>query len=808
MRHLKYIIILILLFTSPVWATNYWIDEELANDCTSSDYDSVDRDCSGSEGHAYNTGAELQTIFDSYDLAPGDNIYVRGAGDTTDGIYIVADIEWGANDIGSAGNRVTLSAYNSEDVYFVSSTPGLFDGEDEWSASGIANIWKATASTSARLMMILKDTDGNYYNGQQMPGLYGFCYDAASSEPFSVGDDVCQSQTDNVCDNGPYTIAYINFYGQTFPEHGTNEGCIGFSEDIGTEWTGDGQSICEDGVSCASPLATTDWSDEMGYGLLLDANYEWSHDENTGEVYLFWDGNDPDTDFDFIAAGIQSNAIEFGDPTPTTPPEGYIRITGITFMVYDDALSIRNYGDAVIVKDILIDNNKFYSVESALIMNSNTADVSNAIGTESRPIRFENNEVYYTHRNVVSTQWTIRGLTIADNYIYQAATGETGIGYPNDSAFVLGSQSAYITASMTQCSEDDATCTGAGISDCAAPMGDECEKYFYSADQGSGPTIISNVSDGPDADGYMWYDDETAGGSQIDTIAELDDVAANADSSKRSFYYDYGAADRLWVYDSDKALDSNNVIYDSAYQENIRVERNTIVDTSQSGYVNKGSEMHCIQGDGHSMIIKHNICQNPKGDGIALLGSSSLWVDGVKQPPTKIENNRFIDCNGSGGVAFWHHGSDFEVTNNTFVNTVGEAAIYIKRSDSYFKDITIKNNIFSGGADGIEFYADNNEVSHDYNLCYGQSDDCCEKADGSACSAETNGVTGQDPLLTSAPGYQIGTGSPAYEEGDATVNVENHCLLADIGWWDPDCGIQTGSGSFSVGTGYFRSKMP
>jgi len=741
LRHLKYIIILILLFTSPVWATNYWIDEELANDCTSSDYDSVDRDCSGSEGHAYNTGAELQTIFDSYDLAPGDNIYVRGAGDTTDGIYIVADIEWGANDIGSAGNRVTLSAYNSEDVYFVSSTPGLFDGEDEWSASGIANIWKATASTSARLMMILKDTDGNYYNGQQMPGLYGFCYDAASSEPFSVGDDVCQSQTDNVCDNGPYTIAYINFYGQTFPEHGTNEGCIGFSEDIGTEWTGDGQSICEDGVSCASPLATTDWSDEMGYGLLLDANYEWSHDENTGEVYLFWDGNDPDTDFDFIAAGINSDGIQFGDPTPTTPPEGYIRITGITFMVYDDALSIRNYGDAVIVKDILIDNNKFYSVESALIMNSNSANLSNAIGTESVPIRFENNEVYYTHRNVVGIQWTIRGLTIADNYIYQAAIGETGMGYPSDCAFVLSSLSAYITASMTQCSEDDATCTGAGISDCV---------FFFQAEDGIRDSVASR-----------------------------------------------GLGD---VY--------KRQIYDSAYQENIRVERNTIVDTSQSGYVNKGAEMHCIQGDGHSMIIKHNIFQNPKGDGIALLGSSSLWVDGVKQPPTKIENNRFIDCNGSGGVAFWHHGSDFEVTNNTFVNTVGEAAIYIRRSDSYFKDITIKNNIFSGGADGIEFYADNNEVSHDYNLCYGQSDDCCEKADGSACSAETNGVTGQDPLLTSAPGYQIGTGSPAYEEGDATVNVENHCLLADIGWWDPDCGIQTGSGSFSVGTGYFRSKMP
>lgn len=96
-------IALIALFclASPVWAATRYVDGNLPSDCTSGNYSIANRNCSGSDGDAWNTISEGVS-----NLSNGDTLNIRA------GTY--ADVE--GIEIGNYGSMTTIQAYGSETV--------------------------------------------------------------------------------------------------------------------------------------------------------------------------------------------------------------------------------------------------------------------------------------------------------------------------------------------------------------------------------------------------------------------------------------------------------------------------------------------------------------------------------------------------------------------------------------------------------------------------------------------------------------------------------------------------------------------
>ena len=81
---LKKIVILLFLLTTPClsWSANIYVDQTLVSDCTSGNYSIANRDCSGSDGNAYNGLQEALLA-----MADGDDLFLRGGTYTGTGPY-------------------------------------------------------------------------------------------------------------------------------------------------------------------------------------------------------------------------------------------------------------------------------------------------------------------------------------------------------------------------------------------------------------------------------------------------------------------------------------------------------------------------------------------------------------------------------------------------------------------------------------------------------------------------------------------------------------------------------------------------
>jgi hypothetical protein len=106
------IVLLTLFICSDLFAANIYVDSTLGSNCTSGRYSVVNRNCSGSDGNAYNT---IQVAINA--MSPGDTIYMRG------GTYNVGrssgeeciDIPISKNGSGwTKGNYNTLASYPGE----------------------------------------------------------------------------------------------------------------------------------------------------------------------------------------------------------------------------------------------------------------------------------------------------------------------------------------------------------------------------------------------------------------------------------------------------------------------------------------------------------------------------------------------------------------------------------------------------------------------------------------------------------------------------------------------------------------------
>ena len=96
-------IVFCLLCASPVWATTYYADNTLVSNCTSGNYSIANRNCTGSDGNAYNTEAAAIAP-----LAAGDTLYIR-AGTWTK--------QWNfqtPNKSGASGAYITMAGYPGE----------------------------------------------------------------------------------------------------------------------------------------------------------------------------------------------------------------------------------------------------------------------------------------------------------------------------------------------------------------------------------------------------------------------------------------------------------------------------------------------------------------------------------------------------------------------------------------------------------------------------------------------------------------------------------------------------------------------
>lgn len=94
------LIVFIVLLHSVCFGATYYVDGDLVSDCTSGDYSISSRNCSGSDGNAYNTFSDILSS-----LSPGDIVYVR-SGNYAENIQMQAS--------GSTGNEITFQAYTGE----------------------------------------------------------------------------------------------------------------------------------------------------------------------------------------------------------------------------------------------------------------------------------------------------------------------------------------------------------------------------------------------------------------------------------------------------------------------------------------------------------------------------------------------------------------------------------------------------------------------------------------------------------------------------------------------------------------------
>jgi parallel beta-helix repeat protein len=93
-------ILVFFIFCSNSWATIYYVDGNLTSDCKSGNYNKAKRNCSGSDGNAFNTIQEACNV-----VSAGDFVYVRG------GIYN-DDVDLTTS--GTASQRIVFQAYSGE----------------------------------------------------------------------------------------------------------------------------------------------------------------------------------------------------------------------------------------------------------------------------------------------------------------------------------------------------------------------------------------------------------------------------------------------------------------------------------------------------------------------------------------------------------------------------------------------------------------------------------------------------------------------------------------------------------------------
>ena len=64
-------IISLLFLSSNIYAANIYVDKTLSSNCTSGNYSTSNRNCSGNDGNAYRT---IQAAIDA--MSPGDHIFM------------------------------------------------------------------------------------------------------------------------------------------------------------------------------------------------------------------------------------------------------------------------------------------------------------------------------------------------------------------------------------------------------------------------------------------------------------------------------------------------------------------------------------------------------------------------------------------------------------------------------------------------------------------------------------------------------------------------------------------------------------
>ena len=116
--HSKYtIFILTLFFASISLGREIFVDNQLADDCIGN-YSIANRDCSGSDGDAYNTPQEAADI-----VNPGDIVYFRAGTyyeheDLLDATPVMAVLR-----SGTSGSPITFMNYNNEEVVLSAMRP-------------------------------------------------------------------------------------------------------------------------------------------------------------------------------------------------------------------------------------------------------------------------------------------------------------------------------------------------------------------------------------------------------------------------------------------------------------------------------------------------------------------------------------------------------------------------------------------------------------------------------------------------------------------------------------------------------------
>ena len=113
------LILIVLLFPSIAFSATRYVDTTLVSDCTSGNYSISARNCTGSDGNAYNTIAEGVTP-----TVAGDTLYLRGGTYPTNQ-RIDLQLE---NKSGAAGAYITIAGYpgDSKPVLQYSEGAGLY----------------------------------------------------------------------------------------------------------------------------------------------------------------------------------------------------------------------------------------------------------------------------------------------------------------------------------------------------------------------------------------------------------------------------------------------------------------------------------------------------------------------------------------------------------------------------------------------------------------------------------------------------------------------------------------------------------
>ncbi|MCP4262757.1 MAG: right-handed parallel beta-helix repeat-containing protein [Planctomycetes bacterium] len=271
----------------------------------------------------------------------------------------------------------------------------------------------------------------------------------------------------------------------------------------------------------------------------------------------------------------------------------------------------------------------------------------------------------------------------------------------------------------------------------------------------------------------------------------------------------------------------------------LRIHDNVIHDIDEGSIVNGDGIMFVGPGDGLNLvdivIEKNNIynCNdecldlyaaknvtvryNRLHDSVVGSGGDELAIKignevGTGQTGIVIHNNLAYNFHGAGFIGHYFDGT---IYNNTITNTAREC-IEIRDFGSAGGK-TIINNILDTCGTGGDYcnlkVAEADKMSDVDNNIYSNAGykivswDGTEYSDLATYQAAVTPIDANsddtDPVLSD---YKIPMSGSAYEAGDISVGI--HCLLADIGFFDPDCGVEVGVSHFETGTAYFETKMP